>query len=343
MQAIKFLIITFLSLILIACGSNSEQKKKDFSITTNAKKNVLSINDDLILSIKNPKEHKIDSVTYVMNGVRIENKTNLRHQKLGKQRIDATVYYNGGSQNIFEIITLLNDKAPKVFSFTIINEYPHDITSYTQGLEFYKGELYESTGQHGESKIRKLDYRTAEVKNNIDLAKQYFGEGMTVFNDQIYQLTWQGGVGFVYDVNSFSRKSSFKYGQSKEGWGLCNDNKVLYKSDGTEKIWILDPDTLVEKNYIQAYTNKGKIVGLNELEWVEGKIYANRYQKNGVAIINPENGAIEGVIDFSALIKKVKQHAKLDVLNGIAYNPETKTIFVTGKNWNKMFEVVITN
>ncbi|MBT8273141.1 MAG: glutaminyl-peptide cyclotransferase, partial [Bacteroidia bacterium] len=140
---------------------------------------------------------------------------------------------------------------------------------------------------------------------------------------------------------TFERKSSFKYGQSKEGWGLCNDKEVLYKSDGTEKIWILDPETLAEKDHIQAFTNKGKIVGLNELEWIEGKIYANRYQKNGVAIINPESGAIEGVIDFSSLREKVKQHPKLDVLNGIAYNPETKTIFVTGKNWDKLFEVEI--
>ena len=160
-------------------------------------------------------------------------------------------------------------------------------------------------------------------------------------NDNIYQLTWQRGVGFVYDVNTFERISSFKYGQSKEGWGLCNDDTMIYKSDGTEHIWILDPETLVEKEYIQAFTNKGKIVGLNELEWIDGKIYANRYQKNGVAIINPKNGAIEGVIDFSSLIKKVKQHAQLDVLNGIAYNPETKTIFVTGKNWDKLFEVQI--
>jgi glutaminyl-peptide cyclotransferase len=230
---------------------------------------------------------------------------------------------------------------PKVYTFNIINEYPHDMTSYTQGLEFYKGELYESTGQHGESKLRKLDFKTAEVKNNIDLSDEFFGEGLTVLNDNIYQLTWQQGVGFVYDVNTFERKSSFKYGLSKEGWGLCNDSEVIYKSDGTENIWILDPATLIEKEHIQAYTNKGKIVGLNELEWIDGKIYANRYQKNGVAIINPKNGAIEAVIDFSSLIKKVKQHPKLDVLNGIAFNPETKTIFVTGKNWDKLFEVEI--
>ena len=145
----------------------------------------------------------------------------------------------------------------------------------------------------------------------------------------------------MYDVNTFEKKSSFTYGKSKEGWGICNDGNNIYKSDGTEQIWLLNPETLVEDSKLQVYTNKGKIIGINELEYVNGKIYANRYQKNGVAIINPENGAIEGVIDFSPLKKQVTQHTGLDVLNGIAYNPETKTLFVTGKRWDKLFEVEV--
>ena len=154
-------------------------------------------------------------------------------------------------------------------------------------------------------------------------------------------VTWKEGTGFVYDVNTFEKLSSFRYGNSKEGWGLCNNNNTIYKSDGTEKIWLLNPDTLIEQEFIQVYTNKGKIIGINEMEWIDGKIYANRYQKNGVAIINPKNGAVVGVIDFTSLKKKVKQHEGLDVLNGIAYNPKTKTIFVTGKRWDKLFEVEI--
>ena len=189
--------------------------------------------------------------------------------------------------------------------------------------------------------MRKVDYKTGTVLENIDLSKTYFGEGLTVLNNKIYQLTWQSGSGFIYDTETFTKTGSFKDGKSIEGWGLCNDGSMLWKSDGTEKIWILDPETLVEKEYIQAYTNKGKISNLNELEWVNGKIFSNRYQKNGVAIINPVNGAIEGVIDFSPLKNKVQQHEDLDVLNGIAYNPATNTIFVTGKHWNKLFEVSI--
>lgn len=345
MHPIKFLTIIILALTIISCGSNSEQKKKDFSISSNAKKNTISNDNTLTLSINNTKNHKIDSVSYVLNGKKVSENIDLSAIKLGKQNIKATVYYNGQSQNASLNIIILNSISPKIYDFKVINEYPHDITSYTQGLEFYNGELYESTGRRGESKLRKVNYKTGEILKNIDLAKEYFGEGLTILNNNIYQLTWERGVGFVYDVNTFEKKSSFKYGKSKEGWGLCNDNSVIYKSDGTEKIWILNSETLVEQGFIQAYTNKGKISNLNELEWVNGKIYSNRYQKNGVAIINPNNGAIEGVIDFSSLINKITKQQNWDslnnVLNGIAYNPDTKTIFVTGKHWNKLFEVEI--
>ena len=336
----KFLSIILLSIIFISCGSNSNTKKSSFSIKTNAKKNTITLGETINLSIANPKNHAIKSVSYEMNGSKVSESFTV-NSKLGVQEVTALIVYDDQKVSISTPITILNNEVPKVYTFKILNEYPHDITSYTQGLEFYKGELYESTGQRGESKLRKVNYKTAEVLNNIDLAKEYFGEGLTILNDKIYQLTWQQGTGFVYDVSTFKKTSSFKYGKSKEGWGICNDDNLLYKSDGTEKIWTLDPNTLTEGEHIQVFTNKGKIDNINELEWINGKIYANRYQKNGVAIINPLNGAVEGVIDFSSLKKKVTQHAKLDVLNGIAYNPDTKTIFVTGKRWDKLFEVEI--
>lgn len=341
MKTFKLLAFIFIFILLSSCGSNSAQKKSDFKVMINSKNKTVDLNDVLTLSIDNPKGHEIDSIIYSFNDKIVSEKLSLKDSKLGKQNIEATVFFDGIKQITFKKITILNNTSPKVYSYNIVNEYPHDMTSYTQGLEFHNGELYESTGQRGESKIRKVDYKTGKVLKNIDLSKEYFGEGLTILNDNLYQLTWQKGTGFIYDVNTLDRKTSFKYGKSKEGWGICNDGKVLYKSDGTEKVWILDPETLEEKNYIQIYTNKGKVVGINELEWINGKIYANRYQKNGVAIINPVNGAIEGVIDFSPLKKLVKQHPSLDVLNGIAYNPETKTLFVTGKRWDKLFEVQI--
>ncbi|MCL5128337.1 MULTISPECIES: glutaminyl-peptide cyclotransferase [unclassified Algibacter] len=341
MKTFKHLIIIFLSTLIIACGSNNGLKKNDFNVITNAEKGNISVNKTLKLSLENKKSHKIDSVSYTLNGKRIENNTALSNFKLGKQTIEATVYYNGEKQSINTSVTILNDESPKIFTYKILNEYPHDITSYTQGLEFYNDTLYESTGQNKESKLRKVDYKTGEILKNINLADEFFGEGLTVLNDKIYQLTWQKGTGFVYDVNTFEKLDSFKYANSKEGWGLTHNEKSIYKSDGTEKIWLLNPETLVEEGYIQVFTNKGKIIGINEMEWIDDNIFANRYQKDGVAIINPKNGAVIGVIDFSPLKKLVTQHEGLDVLNGIAYNPKTKTIFVTGKHWDKLFEVEV--
>jgi glutamine cyclotransferase len=150
-------------------------------------------------------------------------------------------------------------------------------------------------------------------------------------------------MGFVYDKESLSMEKSFPFGNSKEGWGLCNDGNNLFKSDGTHRIWTLDPETYEEKGSIQVMTHKAALKNLNELEYVNGKIYANTYQfqKDVVVIIDPKSGAVEGVVDFSGLKAKVKEHPELNVFNGIAYHPERKTFFVTGKNWDKLFEVKI--
>ena len=341
MNIFKHLIIIFLSTLLIACGTNNGQNKGGFILKTNSKNNTFSNNETLALSLENPKNQTIDSIVFKLDNKKIGESSSLIDFKLGKQTIEAVVYFNNEHQSVFQNIIILNNETPKIFTYKIINEYPHDITSYTQGLEFYNDTLYESTGQYKESKLRKVDYKTGSILKNINLADDYFGEGLTILNNKIYQLTWQKGIGFIYDINSFEKTNSFKYGKSKEGWGLCNDNNVIYKSDGSEDIWILNPETLVEQEYIQVYTNKGPIKEINELEWINGKIYANRYQKDGVAIINPKNGAVIGVIDFSPLKKLVKQHQGLDVLNGIAYNPKTKTVFVTGKRWDKLFEIEI--
>ncbi len=340
-NSFKLLSITLLALSLFACGSSTETKKHNFSLQTNAKNNVITLGETLNLSIKNPKNETITAVSYKINDKQVSESFATNDLKLGIQTLTATISYDDTTADVSTKITVLNNTKPKIYTYKIVNTYPHDITSYTQGLEFYNGELYESTGQYRESKLRKVDYKTAEVLKNINLQSQYFGEGLTVLNDKIYQLTWRENTGFVYDVNSFEKLSSFTYGKSNEGWGLCNDGTRIFKSDGTENIWLLNPETLAEEETIQVYREKGKVVGLNELEWVNGKIYSNLYQFNGVAIINPKNGAMDAVIDFSPLRKLVTQHQGLDVLNGIAYNPDTNTLFVTGKRWDKLFEVEI--
>ena len=337
-KLLKIIIITF---IVSSCGNSSKAIKSNFTIQSNGKKNIISNAEILELSILNPNNKVIDSVQFTLNKSLISKQFNLKTIGLGEKMIKATIFFEGKKEVALKKVIVVNSKSPKLYSYKLINTYPHDITSYTQGLEFHNGILYESTGQYGESKLRALDYKKGKVLKNINLLSSYFGEGLTILNDKIYQLTWREGRGLIYDVNKFEAIGSFNYGQSKEGWGLCNDGQKLYKTDGSENIWILNSSTLEEERFVQAYTNKGKLANLNELEWVEGKIYANRYQKNGVAIINPVNGAIEAVIDFKDLKKKVTNHPGLDVLNGMAYNPETKTLFVTGKRWDKIFEVKI--
>ena len=185
----------------------------------------------------------------------------------------------------------------------------------------------------------KIDYKTGETYDYVRLNDRFFGEGITILKDQVYQLTWRSDIGFIYDPQTLKEKRSFSYGKSKEGWGICNDGQYLYKSDGTPKIWRLDPETLEEIDYIQPTTHNRIADELNELEWINGKIYANMYQKDGVLIINPENGAVEGVVDFRKLKDKVDINSPESVLNGIAYKKSTDQIFVTGKNWDKLFEI----
>ena len=261
--------------------------------------------------------------------------------KLGVHQVSFDFVKDGESlKKISKNLELFAGIAPKVLKYKLINTYPHDINAFTQGLEFYKDTLYEGTGLNGESSLRKTNYKNGKILKKIDLDRKYFGEGISVLNDKVYQLTWQNGVGFIYDTN-LNKTGEFKYQNSKEGWGLCNDGKVLYKSDGTEKIWQLDPETLDEKDFINVYTNRHRIVRINELEWVNGKIYTNVWQKNALAIIDPQTGAVEAIINLSDLHNKVTKHPQLDVLNGIAYDKKTGHLFVTGKKWDKMFEIEI--
>lgn len=339
MSFAKLFTITTLSLFLWTCGG-SGTNKKNFSITTDSDKNTIQLGKKIKLTLNNPKNIEVKSVSYQLNGQNVS-ESFIIDSKLGEQKITAKISLEDTTEEASTTITVLNNEQPKIFSYKIINEYPHDIKSYTQGLEFHNGELYESIGQYGESKLRKINYKTGDILKNINLGNQYFAEGITILNDKLYQLTWRENTGFIYDITTLEKTGTFKYGKSKEGWGLCNDGTALYKSDGTDKIWTLDATNFTEQGYIQAFTNNGKIASLNELEWIDGKIYANIYQRNGVAIINPKNGAVEGVIDFSPLKEKVTQHPGLDVLNGIAFNSETNTIFVTGKDWDKLFEVEV--
>src|SRR5699024_7981268 len=193
----------------------------------------------------------------------------LENQKLGNREIIAKIQYKGKTYEAKTPVTIVSDIRPKLYTYKILETYPHDIKGYTQGLEFHDDILYESTGEYGTSSLRKTDYKTGEVLQNVSLKPNYFGEGLTILNNKIYQLTWRENTGFIYDLGNMEQTGTFVYGKSKEGWGLCNDGKNIYKSDGTEKIWTLNPNTLAEIDYIEIFTNTSRIRSVNELEWVE--------------------------------------------------------------------------
>jgi glutaminyl-peptide cyclotransferase len=351
MRFYKSLSMIFLATFLSSCGDDSEEATSEFSLNIEENKTEFQLGEQLKAQI-DTNGKSLDSVVFFLgdsrlgkiNGKEAFNYT-FQNEKLGKWDLKAKLYNNGKLEQLDRSITLYNDTAPLTYTYEVINKYPHATDAYTQGLEFHHGELYESTGQYGESSLRKVDLQTGEVQRSIKIENNYFAEGISILDDKIYMLTWREGVGFIYDVDTFEELGQFAYGESKEGWGLANDGEKFYKSDGTEKIWILNSQTLAEEAFIQTVTNRSISTKLNELEWVNGMIYANTYQKDGVAIINPKNGAIEGVINFSGLRAQLGNINDLDpvndVLNGIAYNPETQKLYVTGKDWDTLFEVEI--
>ncbi len=326
-----------LSLIFIGC-------KEDIEFKLNSPQKI-NIDKELSFSVSEINGKTIDSVKFYLDGKQISseltNTISIQDQVLGIHTLSALLYYEGGTKKLNNSIYFLADQRPSIYSYEIVNSFPHDANAFTQGLEYKDGYLYESTGQRGASSIRKTNIKTGEVLQIKELDSKYFGEGITLFNNKLYQLTWQAGIGFVYDANTFEQLSSFQYGNSKEGWGLTHNAKELIKSDGTERLWFLDPETLEETHYIEAYTNKRKAESLNEIEYIDGKIYANIWQKNTIIIINAKNGTIEGVVNLNSLKEKIKgvKTTGDHVLNGIAYDKENDRLFVTGKNWNKTFEI----
>jgi glutamine cyclotransferase len=342
----KLFAIILLGILALGCKEDENELKKLFSIENPSLKPILKLEESIDLVLQNKKNKAIDSVNYFINDIKIGTvKGNqkipfaLNRLKLGNQTLKAKVYFEGKSTDIETSFSIYASREPKLLNFKIVNTYAHDINAYTQGFEFYKGVLLEGTGQYKESTLRKTDFKTGKITQQIKLEDNYFGEGITVLNGKIYQLTWKEKTGFVYDANTLALEKKFSF--ETDGWGLTNDGTNLYLSDGSEIIYILDPSNFKVVDRISVYTAGSKIDSINEMEWINGKIWANIYQKDVIAVIDPKTGAVENVINCVALKGKVTQHPEVDYFNGIAYNPSTKTYFVTGKNWDKTFEIVI--
>lgn len=337
LKSLSYFII--LLLVLSSC-----KKKYDFSIQAPEK---LKINSVLDLNITDEFGHEYDSVKVFLDAKPLSslNNIDLSDEKLGRRTIKAEVYYDGRQKTLQKPIVLYAAHSPKIYDYKVVNIYPHDTKAYTQGLEYNNGYLYESTGQRGESSLRKVEIKTGKVIMQINLPQQYFAEGLTIYDNKIYQLTWQSKKGFIYNLKDFKQVGTFDYKKSAEGWGLTHNGKYLIKTDGTERVWFLNPETLEEDYFIQAYTDKQSVPNLNELEYINGKVYANVYLKNIILILNHLSGVIEGIVDLNSLEQEVRKTQDLipndEVLNGIAYDKENDRIFVTGKHWGKLFEIEI--
>lgn len=227
---------------------------------------------------------------------------------------------------------------PSKYGVKVVGEYPHDRSAYTQGLFFHNGDLYESTGQTGQSSFRKVDLETGKVQRKLDFDRKYFGEGSVILDDRMYMLTWTSKVAFVYDAATLKYLKTYSY--PREGWGLTTDGKSLVASDGSCYIYFMDKEFNVQRK-IRVTMNDRPLRLLNELEWIDGKIWANVYTTDMIVIINPSSGKVEGVVDCSGLLPDSLRRRDTDVLNGIAV--KGGRIFLTGKNWPKLYEIRLVN
>lgn len=335
----------FLYLLIVLTCLSSCKKDTDFSLETSKK---LQISQKLTAHITMPLDAE-SKIVYFLDDQKVGTQEHLsldiQEYGLGKHSLKVGVIQENDTIFKKKTITFLASKKPSILKYKIINSYPHDRTSFTQGLEFYKNELYEGTGQYGTSLLRKVDLETGGVLKELKLEDDFFGEGITIFNDQIHQLTWKSKISFVYNINDFKTIKTLNYQNSAEGWGLTHNDTHLIKSDGSEKIWFLNPESGKEEFHIEVYTHKAKVDKINELEYIDGKIYANVWTKNAILIIDPKNGAIESIIDMSNLTEQLDNktiaQSSDKVLNGIAYNHQTNKLYVTGKNWDKLFEIEI--
>lgn len=293
---------------------------------------IIKENDSLTVSVNNKT-----FVNYkVENGALLLSTDSLNS---GKNNINIELNISGKSKFAQTMIVVKASHAPIEYSYKVLARFPHDDKSYTQGLVFYKGLMYEGSGQYGESSLRRYKLETGELLQTYNLPSNVFGEGIVIYENKIYQLTWQSHICYEYDLESFKLLRTFQF--NTEGWGITKYKEFLIMSDGSNTLYFLNPETFTEVKRIEVYNNVGPVVYLNELELVEGKIYANVYQTNDIVIINPENGFVEGVIHLAGLLDQKKVKREPDVLNGIAYDNDKKRLFLTGKYWPEIYQIEI--
>ncbi len=329
---------------------SSTAKKENFlsfEIAKPAKKNYIS-SEKIKISVKlEKKEYSFDSLQFCVDNQRVTSTKKLpfnffwdtRKSSVGKKKISLILFSQGKKSEQDTEISLFSDVLPLIQKYKIVKTFPHDEAAFTQGLFYDKGFLYEATGMEGESTLRKVKFETGEILQSFTVHGNEFGEGIALFENKIIQITWQSNVGYVYEKENFKQLQKFTY--NHEGWGITTDGKNLFVSDGTHKIHVLEPQTFSEVGIIEVFDHREAVQKLNELEFIEGEIFANIWQTEKIARIDVKTGKVIAYIDLKGILPESDRTEKTDVLNGIAYDSATKRIFVTGKRWKKLFEIKI--
>jgi len=342
--SVCLLVITGLS-----CSNTSNRSRKPVSkIGILAKKRKLVLGDTIRVNVKvDPKNGELEKAELYLDNELLTTSKNEQFNydcgaiaSLGKHQFKVISTKTDGVEGVsFENFEVLSSITPELYSYDIVHTYPHNTEHFTQGLEIHNNKFYESTGQNGQSGIFEFDLASGKVLKEYKMKDKYFGEGITIVNDKIYQITYKAKQGFVYDLESFARVDSFTY-ETAEGWGLTHDGKYLIKTDGSEYLDFMNPETFQVERRVAVYDNNGVVRNLNELEYYEGYVYANIWQTNYAVKINPKTGEVAAKIDFSGLLSVMYNPDKpIDVLNGIAFNKENGKMYVTGKLWPSLFEV----
>ncbi|MES2650822.1 MAG: glutaminyl-peptide cyclotransferase [Bacteroidota bacterium] len=343
---LKLIVVIALLLVLSGC-KNTDSFMLSFKSPEPGQ--TVKIGDEIDISIDIPATVSLQSINYLLDGKLISTKQDAKpiklptkDLKLGYRLITAIVAHDDQIDTITTNIVLTSDIKPEDIAYKVIKIFPHDTSAYTQGLSYVDGKLLESTGQLDKSLLKWVDLNSGKTLQQTKLDAQYFGEGSLKIGNKIIMLTWLQNIGLVFDANTLKQLGTFPYEKSKEGWGLAFDGKQILRTDGSNRIWMMNKETYKEEGYIEVYDDAGEVKSLNEIEYINGKIYANVYLTNKIVVINPTSGKVEATIDLSALVPKnffkVEEEGN-NVLNGIAWDAAGKRLFVTGKKWPKLYQI----
>ena len=335
----------------IATSSKEEVKYvNSIRILSPEKNALLSYNDFIDIEFSVKEKFSVDSIQIFWEGKKIASQKDCKSYsfrlpsgKTGKQTLKVIAFHPDNKKGVGSVsIVLKPDSAPQKYNYEVVKTYSHDPKAYTQGLVYQDNFMYESTGQYGESGIRKYDMKDGKVLSVLNIDSKLFGEGITIYKDKIYQLTWNSGQGFIYDLKTFSLESTFRY--NTQGWGITTQDDQLIMSDGSHKLYHIAPSSFGIIQETEVYDHNGPVKNLNELEYIDGLVWANVWMSDRIVMIDPETGEVKGEIDLTNLLPASDQRQlddSDDVLNGIAWNPEKRTVYLTGKRWPKLFEIKI--